>query len=349
MPVIQTINTITAKNEKRLNGEITYDLIDAIRNNKNKGGQSILFQNRRGYSPFVQCDVCTWVPYCPSCSVSLTLHLRSQELKCHYCGYKEKALSNCKACGSTKISTKGMGTEKLEDELKLMLSETNIKRMDLDTTRSKYGYQQIINDFEAQNIDVLVGTQMVTKGLDFENVTLVGVFDIDRMIHYPDFRAQERAFQILSQVSGRAGRKEKEGLVLIQTAIPNHPIIEKVIQNDYISFYNGEIYQREFCFYPPFVRLIKVIIKSQEKENALLIAQQFLNKLSPIFGTDRVLGPHTPGIEKINNYFFQILLIKLDRKGIDIDKAKKYLQEIADALSKSTKKSIIDFDVDPVY
>jgi len=349
MPVIQTINLTKAKSEKRINGEISYDLITAIKNNKEAGGQSILFQNRRGYSPFIQCDVCTWVPYCPSCSVSLTLHLRTQELKCHYCGYKEKAVSNCKACGSTKLSTKGMGTEKLEDELKLILTDTVIKRMDLDTTRSKFGYQQIIDDFEAKNTDILVGTQMVTKGLDFENVTLVGVFDIDRIIHFPDFRAQERAFQLLSQVSGRAGRKQKEGLVLIQTTIPNHPIIEKVIANDYVGFYQSEIYQRELLAYPPFVRLIKIIIKSQDKENAAKIANVFVQKLTPIFGQNRVLGPHIPTVERINNYYFQVLLLKLERKGIDIEKSKKYLQEIADSIVKVNKKTIIDFDVDPVY
>jgi primosomal protein N' (replication factor Y) len=313
--------------------------------------QAILFQNRRGYAPYLNCEDCAYIPKCTSCSVSLTYHMHSGELRCHYCGHVERLPQKCEACGSTKIKSVGFGTEKLEDDLKLFLPDARVQRMDLDTTRNKNSYQNIIQDFESGKTNVLVGTQMVTKGLDFDNVTLVGIFDADRMIHFPDFRAAERSFQILSQVSGRAGRRGQKGRVLIQTTNTNQNILHQVIRHDYEAFYQLELQERERFNYPPFYRIIKITIKDPEKKPAHEFADAFVKILLPELGSKRVLGPETPVIDKIRNNYLVDIFIKLEKDKIKLSTVKELLQKQSFELLQSDKNfrnTFVVFDVDPV-
>ena len=266
LPKIKLADVRAERKRKTLKADFSSELIAAIGDKLEKREQVIIFQNRRGYAPFLTCEACAWIPKCENCAVSLTYHMYHHELRCHYCGFKEKVPNVCKACGSNTVKTIGFGTEKLEDDLKLLFPAAKIQRMDLDTTRRKYSYQTIIDNFEKGNVDILVGTQMVSKGLDFDKVSLVGIVDADRMIHFPDFRSFERAFQMITQVSGRAGRREKEGLVFIQTANTAQPVLQHVINNDYNAMYNGELQERKHFLYPPFVRLLKIVIKTRRKK-----------------------------------------------------------------------------------
>jgi primosomal protein N' (replication factor Y) len=308
-------------------GEFTATLFNELEATLERKEQAILFQNRRGYAPYLSCEDCGYVPQCKSCDVSLTYHMFKQELSCHYCGHHERVPTSCPACGSSKIKTVGFGTEKLEEDVQIILPQARVQRMDLDTTRSKNGYQKIINSFENEEVDILVGTQMVTKGLDFDKVSLVGVFDIDRMIHFPDFRSNERVFQVATQVSGRAGRKDKKGKVIIQTSQPHHLIFEKIIQNDYLGLYNQEIAEREKYNYPPFCRLIKLVIKNEDKTLADKASVALANKLKSKLGTKRVLGPEPPVIDKIRNQYLRDIYIKLEKDKVDIVKVKKMITE----------------------
>ncbi|MEM9983434.1 MAG: primosomal protein N', partial [Bacteroidota bacterium] len=255
LPQIELVDMRLEKKQKKNKQSFSSILLGAIEGNLKKKEQAILFQNRRGYSPYITCGDCAWIPKCSNCNVSLTYHQYANELRCHYCGHKENLFSECLACGSTKLKPVGYGTEKLEDELKVILPEARTRRMDLDTTRQKNGYQTIINDFEAGHIDLLVGTQMVSKGLDFDKVSLVGIFDTDRLLYFADFRSHERAFQLITQVSGRAGRRDLQGKVIIQTNNVEHPTLQKVLQNDYEGLYREEILEREKYNYPPYTRL----------------------------------------------------------------------------------------------
>jgi primosomal protein N' (replication factor Y) len=312
--------------------------------------QVILFQNRRGYAPVVACQDCGWIPKCTNCAVSLSYHKHSHELRCHYCGYHDPMVTQCPACGSRAVKTQGFGTEKIEDDLKIMLPQANIQRMDLDTTRAKNSYQQIISDFEKQNTNVLVGTQMVTKGLDFANVSLVGIINADSIIHYPDFRAHERAYQMFVQVSGRAGRKGKKGKVIIQTSDPTQVIFDKVIRNDYVEFYNYEITQRHEHGYPPFMRVIKMTVKhveqSRGEEAAILLTQELVDRL----GRAAVLGPEAPYIFRIRNFYLQEITIKLDRAHTVLKWAKEQICAAMDAVRdhKDYKQARLVADVDPM-
>lgn len=349
LPNIELVNTAAEKKAKSMKNDFSSVLINALKDNKENGMQSILFQNRRGYAPYIVCEECQTIPHCKSCDVSLTYHLRSNELRCHYCGYHEPMPASCTSCGSTRLKTQGLGTERIEDELKLMLPDLRVQRMDLDTTRSKHGYQKIINDFEQENIDVLVGTQMVSKGLDFDKVSLVGIFDADRMLHFPDFRSNERTFQMLTQVSGRAGRRENQGTVLIQTANPKQKILHLIQTGDYEQFYQDEIKERENFLYPPFVRLIKLVVKSDDQNLTLKVATEFRDLLLQSFGKGRVLGPEAPIIERIRDVYYQELLIKIERQGIDLNKAKQAIKDTAAHILQKQhyKKARIEFDVDP--
>jgi primosomal protein N' (replication factor Y) len=255
----------------------------------------------------------------------------------------------CPTCNSSKIKTQGLGTERIEDELKLMVPDLRVQRMDLDTTRSKHGYQKIINDFEEENIDVLVGTQMVSKGLDFDKVSLVGIFDADRMLHFPDFRSNERTFHLLTQVSGRAGRRETQGTVLIQTSNPTQKILQLIQEGDYEQFYQDEIRERENFLYPPFVRLIKLVVKSDDQALTLRVATEIKDSLLIAFGKGRILGPEAPIVERIRDIYYQELLIKIERQGVDLNKAKQALKDTAaHVLQKQHYKKVrVEFDVDP--
>ncbi|MEN7551347.1 primosomal protein N' [Rapidithrix thailandica] len=349
LPAIHFADIRKERKRKTMKSEFSSLLLDGIKESLNLNEQVILFQNRRGYAPFLTCEECAWTPKCNQCSVSLTYHMYRNELRCHYCGYREPAPKHCIACGSSKVKTVGVGTEKIEEELKVLLPETRIQRMDLDTTKRKYSYQKIISDFENQQIDILIGTQMVSKGLDFDHVSLVGVFDVDRMIHFPDFRSHERTFQLITQVSGRAGRREKLGKVIIQTANPNQLILQHVFNHDYWSFFKREVWERKQYLYPPFTRIVKLSVKSESRELTDHAAEQLAVYLRGRIGQKRVLGPEFPVIDKIRNQYLKDLIVKLERGKVDLVKAKTLIAEQIERLrqQKGFRKVYIVVDVDP--
>ncbi|TAF63912.1 MAG: primosomal protein N' [Cytophagales bacterium] len=347
------IHLADIKQERRLKinrQHFTSQLLTQIDSALQNKEQIILFQNRRGYAPYTTCRICSWVPKCENCAVSLTYHRFSNELRCHYCGYQMMPPTRCEACHSNQIETVGLGTEKIEEELKILLPDISVQRMDLDTTRKKDSYQKIIQDFEQARIDVLVGTQMLSKGLDFDRVSVVGIFDIDRMLHFPDFRAVERAFQIITQVSGRAGRKNKQGNVIIQTQDTTHPIFEKIIQNDYEGMYAQEIVERQKYLYPPFSRLIKLILKHPDKIEVKKAADDFAKKLTKTLSSQRVLGPEAPVIDRIRNQYLQHILIKIERQNTQLLTIKQHIRKQISAMTEQTayKKLSIVVEVDPI-
>jgi primosomal protein N' (replication factor Y) len=350
LPEILLVDTLREKKFKTMRNDFSSALLDDLTLCLNNNEQAILFQNRRGYAPYLNCEECAYIPKCTACSVSLTYHMHSGELRCHYCGFIEKLPQKCDACGSVKMKPVGFGTEKLEDDLKLFLPEARVQRMDLDTTRNKNAYQNIIQDFESGKTNVLVGTQMVTKGLDFDKVTLVGIFDADRMIHFPDFRAAERAFQVLSQVSGRAGRRGQKGKVLIQTTNTNQTLLYQVMKHDYEGFYEMELAEREKFNYPPFYRIIKITIKDPDKKTAHEFAEAYVKTLAPELGSKRVLGPETPIIDRIRNNYLVDIFIKLEKDKINLTMVKELLQRQSSTilqLDKSYRNVHVVFDVDP--
>ncbi|MDC0015325.1 primosomal protein N', partial [Flavobacteriales bacterium] len=325
MPNIVISDLQEATKKKKMKSHFSQFLVDNMQSYLDNKEQIILFQNRRGYNPSWLCEACGWVPQCKNCDISLTYHKYTHQQKCHYCGYTEKPITKCKACGSNSLKMQGFGTEKVEEDLSLFFPKSSVKRMDYDTTRNKNGYQNIIDDFEQGVIDILVGTQMVTKGLDFDNVGIVGVLNADSLLHYPDFRSYERSFQLLTQVAGRAGRKEKQGKVVIQTYSPDHPVIQKVIDNDYHGMYEQEIEEREKYGYPPFYRLIQLTIKHRERERSEEAAKELGKLLKKQLGA-RVLGPETPAISRVKNLYINQIIIKYERK-ISPLKLKTFIQD----------------------
>lgn len=315
LPEIQLVDTKAARKNKEMVGDFAKEVLGRVALNLEVGKQTLFFQNRRGYAPYLQCDDCSWIGSCHQCDVSLTYHSHGQEIRCHYCGHHEPAPRTCPACGGPKVRTVGYGTEKIEEELSALFPQARVARMDLDTTRSKTAFQQLIQGVESGEVDLLVGTQMISKGLDFDNVSLVCIFDADRMIHFPDFRASERAFQLLTQVSGRAGRRATAGQVLIQTSNPAHPLLQKVIENDYEGVFEDEIKERQAYRYPPFTRLIRLTVKHTEQALAKKAAETLCGKLAAQLGTERVLGPETPLVERIRNQFLFEILVKLERNA----------------------------------
>ncbi|MBB6003384.1 primosomal protein N' [Arcicella rosea] len=347
LPDIELIDIKAARKQKLTKGDFSNLMLDTMGLNLEKKQQTILFQNRRGYSPYIQCEDCDTIAACPNCDVSLTYHYSNQELRCHYCGHHEPMSKTCQACGSTKLKTRGYGTEKLEEELQIFLPNAKIARMDLDTTRTKTAFQTLINEVESGAVDILVGTQMVSKGLDFEKVSLVCIFDADRMIHFPDFRASERAFQMLTQVAGRAGRRATQGKVLIQTNNPKQKILQQIIENDYEGLYQDEIKEREDFQYPPFTRIIKITLRHIDQPNAEKAAQALAQKLIEKLGTPRVLGPEKPLVERVRNQYLFEIMIKLE-KTINLKGAKAFIAEQVQniILSKDFKGVGIVVDVD---
>jgi primosomal protein N' (replication factor Y) (superfamily II helicase) len=275
--------------------------------------QVILFQNRRGYAPSLQCTTCGWTAECVQCDVSLTYHLQQNGLRCHYCGYQTKQPEACVACGAHTLTAKGFGTEKIEEELQIIMPEARIARMDLDTVRGKHALSQLIQRFEEHEIDVLIGTQMVTKGLDFNNVRLVGVLSADQLLHFPDFRAAERAFQLLTQVSGRAGRADKRGIVLVQVLDTAHPVIEEVKNALYKPHYQREVEERFKFLYPPFMRLIHIEIRHKDRATAQHAAQWFADAMALTVEKKAILGPTEPNIARVRSYYLMHILLKLPR------------------------------------
>ena len=348
LPEIKVVNTAEAKIRKQMKSHFHPDLIASMKEVLDQGEQIILFQNRRGYSPYFQCTVCQAIPKCKYCDVSLTYHKNLNQLLCHYCGYSTSKLSNCEACGSSSMVMHGFGTEKIEDELALFFPSSKIARMDLDTTRSRKAYEELINDFENHDLDILVGTQMISKGLDFDNVSLVGILDADQLLNFPDFRAFERSFQLMAQVSGRAGRKIKQGKVIIQTADPKNYIIQDVINNDFLHMYKTQLAERENYGYPPFTRLIQLVLK-HKNQSLLDNAAEFLAlELRKSFGS-RVYGPEYPIISRINNWYQKNILLKIERKA-SVSKGKEIiLQAIQTLNSHSDYHSVmVNKDVDPM-
>lgn len=342
LPEIKIIDLKDKYFRKRMQGHFSDELLELITEKLSLGEQVILFQNRRGYSPFVECMTCGHVPHCPNCDVSLTYYKFKNQLRCHYCSYSIANPSHCHQCQSVDVTTKGFGTEQVEMELKSLFPTKSIGRMDQDTTRGKYGYEKIIDAFKNKEIDILIGTQMLAKGLHFDNVTLVGILNADNMLNQPNFRAYERAFQMITQVAGRAGRKEKKGIVLIQTYNPYHNTIQQVVNNDYKAMYKEQIYERQNFKYPPFYRLIKLTLKHRDyeklKESSLWLYNVLVQQLQiPI------LGPEEPVVSKIRNEYIRTIIIKIPTT-IHLGKTKRTIEKIIqsfDAISQYRAVKII--------
>ncbi len=349
LPAISLVNIRVERKQKKMKHNFSDALLASLKDNIQNQEQSILFQNRRGYAPYVMCEDCGWIPHCHQCNVSLTYHQHTQEMRCHYCGFTEHMASQCPVCGSTRIKTMGYGTEKIEDELKLLLPEARTARMDLDTTRQKNAIQNIVQAFEAGQTDILIGTQMLSKGLDFDKVSFVGIFDADHIIHFPDFRAHERAFQLITQVAGRAGRRDIQGRVLIQTGNPELFIIEKILQNDYEGLYEKELPERQKFNYPPFTRLIRLIVKHEAEATSEEAAQALANGLREKLGS-RVLGPEPPLVNRIRNQFLKDILIKLEKENVNLRVIKDQIREEIQKIltTKQFKQVSIVIDVDPM-
>jgi len=348
MPEIIVVNMQHQQRRKLMRSHFSSILIDEIKKALDQKHQAILFQNRRGFSLRLECQHCSWTPVCKNCDVTLTYHKQLGKLKCHYCGYSTPVPGRCDDCGSTHLKLKGFGTEKVEEELEVFFPDARVDRMDMDTTRSKNAFRRIFDDFEAGKTDILTGTQMVTKGLDFDNVHVVGVLNADNMLSYPDFRAHERSFQLMAQVSGRAGRKNKQGKVVIQTWKPKHPVIQDVLRNDYMSMFNREMAERKKFHYPPFYRLIRINMKHKDN-NLLEEASAALGReLRAVFG-NRVFGPEYPMVSRIRNLYINQFLLK-NRADQNQQLFKEYLLRVLEKYRQYTKYRpvIINLDVDPM-
>lgn len=325
LPEIRFINLRDAYRQKAMKSIFSDVLIQEIENALNRGKQVILFQNRRGFSLHIDCDSCNWIPQCTSCDVSLVYHKKQNRLRCHYCGYTTHVPEKCPDCGHTGLVMKGYGTEKVEEELSLILPQARVARMDLDSTRSRFAHQKLISAFEERKIDILVGTQMVTKGLDFDNVSLVGILNADGILSYPDFRSFERGFQLMAQVAGRAGRRVEQGLVLIQAYNTAHQVLQMVRDTNYLDLYNQQLNEREKFNYPPFTRLIQLSTRHADPNLINQAAADLSQRLRKLFGK-RVLGPEYPNVSRIRNLYLKNILIKFE-KGISLVKAKEEIQK----------------------
>ena len=349
LPHIEVIDMKIQKKQKRVRGIFSDTLLEAIATAKNKGKQTILFQNKKGYVPVLECNVCAWTPKCQHCDISLTYYKYQENLRCHYCGYKQEVVNQCVTCGNKGIELIGYGTERIEDELALYLPDLSIKRMDYNTTRLKNAHAKIIHEFASGQIDVLIGTQMVAKGLDFENVTTVGILNADHIINFPDFRSNERAYSLITQVSGRAGRKQDLGTVYIQTSKPEHPIIEKIVNHDYNGMYETDLSEREQFNYPPFYRLIRITIKHQNALELYQLGGLAKTQFFAHFGSS-LLGPEKPHVSKIRNWYILHFVLKIPNSGHQIHQQKQKLYTAIQALEKqkefNTARIIVD--VDPI-
>lgn len=350
IPSIQFADIRKQKKQKKLKGNLSHELFEGIEASLKKKEQVIIFQNRRGYASHVNCENCGHIPKCPNCSVSLTYHQYNHKLVCHYCGYHQTMYADCVKCGHKELRNVGFGTEELEEELKILFPGAIVQRMDLDTTRSKFGYQRIIESFELGEIDILVGTQMISKGLDFDRVNLVGILDTDRLVHFPDFRSHERAFQLITQVSGRAGRKSHDGKVVIQTSDPGHPIFSHITENNYSLFFKFEISEREHFGFPPIKRLIKIIFRHPDKEVAYQGSLFYTNEIRKTLGNQPVNGPIEPLIAKIRNKYQYEVFVRIEKKGTNLRAIKNYLWGVEKMLLNMGEFKTVGvvFDVDPV-
>lgn len=348
MPEIRVVDTKDLQRRKMMHGAFSPQLIGSMRSALDKGEQVILFQNRRGFAPMVECKMCGWVPRCSNCDVSLTFHKNTSQLTCHYCGFTYSVPDRCPNCDSQDLKGRGFGTEKVEDQILELFPDANVARMDLDTTRTRSAYERIIGDFSAGKTNILIGTQMVTKGLDFDRVSVVGILNADSMLNYPDFRAYEHAFMMMSQVSGRAGRKGRRGLVLLQTKNKDLPIVQQVVANDFSSYFKDLEQERRDFRYPPFTHLIYVYVKHKDERVIESAAMEMGARLRQWFGV-RVLGPDKPAVAKIKTMNIRKIVLKLEL-GIDLALVRRYLRQAEhDMMQNKQYVSLqIYFDVDPL-
>ena len=347
LPQIEIVDIKDLHHRKMMRGPLSPQLTAAVREAVATGQQAILFQNRRGFAQMLECPTCGWTPRCSNCDVTLTYHKTTGQLVCHYCGFTCNVPSQCPACGERHLFSRGFGTEKIEDIIREELPEARVARMDLDSTRSKNAYERIINDFSAGRTNVLVGTQMITKGLDFGRVSVVGILDADTMLNYPDFRAYEQAFTMMAQVSGRAGRRGSQGRVLLQTRSPELPVIRQVVGHDYRGFYNDVIQERKDFHYPPFYHLVYVYLKHKNSDVVELAANELGNRLRQGFG-QRVLGPDKPAVARVKTLAIRKIVIKLEN-GVNLPRCRQYLREVHHLLMQDKRYASLQvyYDVDP--
>ena len=348
LPEIQVVDIKDLQHRKMMNGLFSPLLLNKVRGALERGEQAIIFQNRRGYAPMIECKQCGWVPHCQHCDVSLTLHRNMNQLTCHYCGFTYQVPTECPACGCRELQTKGYGTEKIEDQVRDIFPEAHIARMDLDTTRTRNAYERIISDFSSGRTNLLIGTQMISKGLDFDKVSVVGILNADNLLNYPDFRAYEHAYMMMAQVSGRAGRKGKQGLVILQTKSPNIPLIQQVVHNDYAGFYRTMIAERQQFNYPPYFRLIYVYLKHRTDAVVETAGIEMASRLRQWFAA-RVVGPDKPSISKVKSLSIRKVILKLEL-GINMPEVRKYLALAQQQMLQDKRYSSLQiyYDVDPL-
>jgi primosomal protein N' (replication factor Y) len=349
LPEVRLVDMKMAVKEKKVKAQFSNELISGIDSSMSAKEQVILFQNRRGYSPFIVCEQCGWTPHCINCDVNLVYHKMAGELRCHYCGYRHEVWHACAECGSTRLLVQGFGTEKIEEELQLMYPELRIARLDLDAVKTKAGHEKVLSDFEDGQIDVMVGTQMVTKGLDFDHVSLVGILSADQILNFSDFRSAERGYQLMMQVSGRAGRKNRQGLVLIQAMNVKHPVLQWVINHETHQFYEEELKQRRKFLYPPYVRLIRVTIRHKDKATAEQGSKAYVQAVG-LAKHFKILGPVQPPIGRVRNKYLYEIVVKMETipgAFADTKKRLKQAKEIITGMDKFKRVEIIP-DVDPI-
>lgn len=348
LPEIIPVDIKELQRKKRMNGPFSPLLLQYVREALEQKEQVILFQNRRGFAPMIECHTCGWVPKCKNCDVSLTYHKGLNQLTCHYCGYTQPVPRQCPACEGVDLRNRGFGTEKIEDDVKAIFPEARVARMDLDTTRTRAAYERIIHDFQQGRTDILIGTQMVSKGLDFDHVSVVGILNADTMMNYPDFRAYERAFQLMAQVAGRAGRKNKRGRVVLQTKSIDHPIIPQVMHNDFEGMVAGQLAERQLFRYPPYYRLVYVYLKHRNEQLLDVMAQTMAAKLRAVFGA-RVLGPDKPPVARIQTLFIRKIVLKIETNA-PMARARQLLVQVQQEMVAEDrfKSLIVYYDVDPM-
>ena len=348
LPEIQVVDIKDLQHRKMMNGPFSPVLLLKVREALARGEQAILFQNRRGYAPMIECKQCGWVPRCQHCDVSLTLHRNLNQLSCHYCGYTYQVPTECPACGGKELQIRGYGTEKIEDQVRDIFPEARISRMDLDTTRTRHAYERIINDFSAGRTNLLIGTQMISKGLDFDRVSVVGILNADTMLSYPDFRAYEHAFMMMSQVSGRAGRKGHRGLVILQTKSPDLPVIRQIVDNDYAAFFRSVLAERREFRYPPYCRLVYVFLKHRSDSLVATASQEMGSRLRQWFGS-RVLGPDRPSVAKVKSLSIRKLMVKIE-PGLNMSEVRRYLALARQQMLQDKRYASLQiyFDIDPL-
>ena len=348
MPEIQVVDVKDLRRRKMMPGPFSPQLLAAIRKALSEEKQVILFQNRRGFAPMIECKTCGWVPHCKNCDVSLTLHKNTNTLTCHYCGYTYTVPTHCPSCEGTDLRGRGYGTEKIEDQIIDIFPEARVARMDLDTTRSRNAYERLINDFASGRTNVLIGTQMISKGLDFDRVAVVGILDADTMLNYPDFRAYEHAFMMMSQVAGRAGRKGKRGLVLLQTKNKDLPVVQQVVRNDWEGFYQDLLEERRTFRYPPFYHLVYVYLRHRH-EHVVESASVYMGGLLRQWFGERVLGPDKPGVSKVKTMHIRKIVLKFEN-GLPLSRVREYLMQAQQKLTQDKQYAALQvfFDVDPL-